>query len=116
MSDMFSRASSTGSCVARRAERARLIPLASGTVLEVGIGSGLNLEFYGPGVTKVYALDPSLELWKLASRRGRGASVPVDFFAASGERIPLDDSTADTAVTTWKLCNIPHAGRALGEI
>src|SRR2546426_2270969 len=108
MSDMFSRASSTGSCVARRAERARLIPLASGTVLEVGIGSGLNLEFYGPGVTKVYALDPSLELWKLASRRGRDASAPVRFFAASGERIPPDESTADTAGQTGGLGTLPR--------
>src|SRR2546426_12800540 len=103
MSDMFSRASSTGSCVARRAERARLIPLASGTVLEVGIGSGLNLEFYGPGVTKVYALDPSLELWKLASRRVGGASRPVEVFAASGGRLPLGHSAAHTAVARMAL-------------
>jgi len=74
---------------AARAERARLIPLASGAVLEVGIGSGLNLAFYGPAVTRLYAVDPSTELWTLARRRVRDTRFPVDFFAASGERIPL---------------------------
>jgi hypothetical protein len=73
------------------AERRKFIPLASGTVLEVGIGSGLNLPFYGPQVQRLYALDPSHELWKMARQRIREAPSPVEFLAASAERIPLED-------------------------
>ena len=66
--------------------------------LEVGIGSGLNLPFYGPGVTSLYAVDPSVALWSLGRRRVKDARFPVEFLAASGERIPLEDATGDTAV------------------
>ncbi len=98
------------------AERAKLIPFASGVVLEIGIGSALNVPYYGSTVKRLYGVDPSRELWKIARRRVRDASFPVEFIATSAERIPLDDATADTAVTTWTLCTIPDAGRALGEI
>jgi len=101
---------------ADRAERARLVSLASGTVLEVGIGSGLNLPFYGPGVTRLYAVDPSVALCRLGRRRVKDARFPVEFLAASGEHIPLEDAMADTVVTTWSLCTIPDSARALGEI
>lgn len=98
------------------AERAKLIPLASGVVLEVGIGSGLNLPFYGPRVERLYGLDPSRELWTLARRRLQEVRFPVEFLLASGEGIPLEDTAVDTVVTTWTLCSIPDAGRALREI
>lgn len=98
------------------AERRKFIPLASGTVLEIGIGSGLNLPFYGPTVRKLYALDPSRELWKMARRRVRKAPFPVEFLASSAERIPLADMTVDTVVTTWTLCTIPDPIRALTEM
>jgi ubiquinone/menaquinone biosynthesis C-methylase UbiE len=98
------------------AERRKFIPLASGIVLEIGIGSGLNLPFYGPMVGKLYALDPSRELWKMARRRVRKAPFPVEFLASSAERIPLADMTVDTVVTTWTLCTIPDPIRALTEM
>lgn len=101
---------------ANMAERERFIPLAYGTVLEVGIGSGLNLPVYGPKVEKLYALDPSLELWKLARKRVKGASFPVEFLAASAESILMEDMTVDTAVTTWTLCTIPDPTKALKEM
>lgn len=101
---------------AATAERARFIPLASGTVLEVGIGSGLNVPFYGPKVQKLYALDPSLELWKLAHRRVRNAPFPVGFLASLAESIPLEEMTVDTVVTTWTLCTIPNVTQALNEM
>ena len=87
-----------------RAERARFVPLASGTVLEVGLGSGLNLPFYSPAVEQLYGLDPSLELQKMARRRARDVSFPVEFIAGSGESIPMEDETLDAVVTTWTLC------------
>jgi ubiquinone/menaquinone biosynthesis C-methylase UbiE len=98
------------------AERRKFIPLASGTVLEIGIGSGLNLPFYGPTVRKLYALDPSLELWKMAHQRVRKAPFPVEFLTSSAEHIPLADMTVDTVVTTWTLCTIPDPIRALTEM
>jgi ubiquinone/menaquinone biosynthesis C-methylase UbiE len=98
------------------AERKRFIPLASGTVLEVGVGSGLNLPFYGPQVQKLYALDPSRALWKLARKRVREAPFPVEFLAASAECIPLEDMSVDTVVTTWTLCTIADPLRALTDM
>jgi ubiquinone/menaquinone biosynthesis C-methylase UbiE len=98
------------------AERRKFIPLASGTVLEVGIGSGLNLPFYGPQVQRLYALDPSRELWKMARQRVRKAPFPVEFLAASAERIPLEDMRVDTVVTTWTLCTIPNPLKALTDM
>jgi ubiquinone/menaquinone biosynthesis C-methylase UbiE len=105
-----------GSSKIATAERRKFIPLASGTVLEVGIGSGLNLPFYGPQVHRLYALDPSRELWKMARQRVREAPFPVEFLAASAERIPLEDMSVDTVVTTWTLCTIPNPLKALTDM
>jgi ubiquinone/menaquinone biosynthesis C-methylase UbiE len=96
--------------------RAQLVPQARGTVLEVGVGSGLNLPFYGHGVESLFALDPSEALLKMARSRARAAPFPVDFIARSGEEIPLPDDSVDTVVTTWTLCTIPDPGRALREM
>jgi ubiquinone/menaquinone biosynthesis C-methylase UbiE len=98
------------------AERRKVIPLASGTVLEVGVGSGLNLPFYGPNVRRLYALDPSRELWKMACKRLREAPFPVECLAVSAERMSLTDNSVDTVVSTWTLCTIPDPSLALSEI
>ena len=98
------------------AERRKVIPLSSGTVLEVGVGSGLNLPFYGPNVRRLYALDPSRELWKMGRKRVREVAFPVEFLAASAEHIPLEDTSMDTVVCTWTLCTIPDPSLALSEI
>ena len=97
-------------------ERSKLVPLASGVVLEIGSGSGLNAQFFGPAVERVYALDPSLPLWRLGRGRLQAARVPVSFVAASGEAMPLDGGAIDTVLMTWTLCSIPDARAALGEI
>jgi len=101
---------------ASRAERARAIPRAAGTVLEVGIGSGLNLPFYRSAVERLYGVDPRRELWTLARKRIERAPCPVEFIQASAERIPMADESIDTVVMTWTLCSIPDAGRALLEM
>jgi ubiquinone/menaquinone biosynthesis C-methylase UbiE len=101
---------------AAAAERARFVPMATGTVLEIGAGSGLNLPFYGPKVVRLYALDPSRELWRMARRRVNAAAFPVEYLTASAEAIPLDDQAVDTVVTTWTLCSIPDPGKALAEM
>jgi ubiquinone/menaquinone biosynthesis C-methylase UbiE len=101
---------------AARRERARLVPRASGVVLEVGVGSGLNIPIYGPAVQKLYALDPSPELLRMARRRATHASFSVEILERSAEDIPLADESVDTVVTTWTLCSIPDAARALREM
>jgi ubiquinone/menaquinone biosynthesis C-methylase UbiE len=94
----------------------RVIGAAEGRVLEVGIGSGLNLPLYGPSVRSVIGLDPSPELLLMARDRARTALVPVKLLEASAETVPLDDASIDTVVTTWTLCTIPDAPRALSEL
>ncbi|MGH7318017.1 MAG: class I SAM-dependent methyltransferase [Candidatus Rokuibacteriota bacterium] len=101
---------------AATAERAKFVPLASGTVLEVGAGSGLNVPFYGPKVRALFALDPSLELWTMARSRVANAACPVEFLASSAENIPLGEMTVDTVVTTWTLCTIQNPAKALTDM
>src|SRR5688572_7009807 len=98
------------------ADRARYVRMASSMVVEVGVGSGHNLRFYGPAVTRLVAIDPSRALWAIARRRQGRVSRPVDFLAASAERMPLGDATADTVVMTWSLCSIPDALGAVREM
>ena len=96
--------------------RRRVIDAAEGRVLEIGIGSGLNLPLYGPATRTVVGLEPSPELLRMARERGARAAVPVEFLEASAETIPLDDHSVDTVVTTWTLCSIPDAPHALTEM
>jgi ubiquinone/menaquinone biosynthesis C-methylase UbiE len=96
--------------------RRRVIGAAEGRVLEVGIGSGLNLPLYGSNVRAVVGLEPSPELMRMARQRDAEASVPIEFLEASAEAVPLDDASIDTVVTTWTLCTTPDAPRALAEL
>src|SRR5712671_1942168 len=96
--------------------RQRTIETARGLVLEVGVGSGLNLPLYGPAVAHVIAIDPSTELLRLASRRVADARVPVSLLRASAEHVPLADAVFDTIVMTWTLCSIPNPMAALIEM
>lgn len=94
--------------------RVKVIPRAAGRVLEIGAGSGLNLPFYGKDVSHLYALDPSHALLKMAGRK-RGGRFPVEFVLASAEGIPLESASIDTVVSTFTLCTVPDAVKALGE-
>ena len=96
--------------------RERVIPQATGRVLEIGIGSGLNLPFYGTGVDHLFALEPSPELRRMAGRRTKGTRFTVEFLDRSAEEIALERGSVDTVVTTWTLCTIPDAVRALQEM
>ena len=100
----------------RAAERrAVLVPQAAGTVLELGIGSGLNLPYYGPAVERVLGVDPSPELLARARRRAQRHSLAVELACRSAEELPWPDESVDTVVTTWTLCSIPNAHQALRE-
>ena len=94
--------------------RRRVTSLAEGRVLEIGIGSGLNLGYYSDRINEVIGLDPQ---WKLLMMTVHNAhNVPVDLMQGSAECIPLSDSSVDTVVTTWTLCSIPNVARALREM
>jgi len=96
--------------------RAAWIPRAKGNVLEIGIGSGLNLPFYSERVTHVLGVDPSIELQLMAKRRAT-RQVDVEFLSQSAEQqLPIPDESIDTVVMTWTLCSIPNPGDALREV
>jgi ubiquinone/menaquinone biosynthesis C-methylase UbiE len=97
--------------------RAAWIPHARGEVLEIGIGSGLNLPFYSPQVGHVYGVDPSLELQRMARKRVPAGRIQVEFLLQSAEeRLPLTDASIDTIVMTWTLCSIANAPQALQQL
>ncbi len=96
--------------------RSLIVPEARGTVLEIGVGSGLNLPFYGIGVEHLYGLDPSEELLAMAGKKARAIAFAIDFIPHGSEEIPLDDGSVDTVVMTWTLCSIPDPLKALKEI
>jgi ubiquinone/menaquinone biosynthesis C-methylase UbiE len=96
--------------------RRRVVPVAHGRVLEVGIGSGLNLPFYGGEATEVIGLDPSLPLLEMAEKQARTGHTPVTMLQGAAESIPLEDASVDTVLTTWSLCTIPDAHAALTEM
>jgi len=98
-------------------QRAKVVPLACGRVLEIGIGSGLNLSFYDKTkVEKLIGLDPSPELQVMARRRAAEAGIDVDWLTLSSEKIPLADATIDSIVITYTLCTIPDVHAALLEM
>ena len=98
-------------------QREKIVPLARGRVLEIGVGSGLNLPYYdSEQITQLWGLDPSTKLWSLAERRVRELSLDIKFLEASAEDIPLSESSADTVLVTYTLCSIPEAVRALRDI
>ncbi len=95
-------------------QREKVVPLARGRVLEVGIGSGLNLRYYDAGrVTKLWGLEPSPEMRRKARRASRSVSFDVKFLEHSGEEIPLEDRSVDTVLVTYTLCTIPETEPAL---
>ena len=96
--------------------RAAHVPAARGVVLEVGVGSGLNLPFYTAEVTKLHAVDTSAELLAMARPKAKGLVFPVEFLQQNAERIPLHDGSVDTVVVTWSLCSIDNPAAALREV
>jgi ubiquinone/menaquinone biosynthesis C-methylase UbiE len=97
--------------------RADWVPHAQGEVLEVGIGTGLNLPFYSRNVHRVYAVEPSPELQKMARTRMADQAVKVEILPQSAEEtLPLSDKSIDTVVITWTLCSIADAPRALQQM
>lgn len=96
--------------------RQRVLSAAEGRVLEIGIGSGLNLPLYPAAVREVIGLDPSPRLLAMARHTAGHCTCSANLIEASAEEIPLDSHSVDTVVTTWTLCSIHGAGQALSEM
>ncbi len=98
-------------------QRAKVVPLAHGEVLELGIGTGLNAKHYDAArVSRVVGIDPSEESWQLAQPAVLQSDVVIEYCKGSAEDIPLATDSIDTAVITYTLCTIPDPGRALAEV
>jgi ubiquinone/menaquinone biosynthesis C-methylase UbiE len=100
-----------------RKQREKVASLAAGRVLEIGIGSGLNLPFYDTAkVQHVWGLDPSIELWALAKKTMAQTEFNLEFIKGGAETIPLDRNSTDTVLATYTLCTVPAVLPALEEI
>lgn len=97
--------------------RSQVVPRAKGRVLEVGMGSGINLEFYDPGrVEMVYGLEPSEGMRRKAQANLNRSSIKVEWLDLPGEKIPLEDDSVDTILLTFTLCTIPDWQAALEQM
>lgn len=88
----------------------------SGRVVELGFGSGINLEYLPPGVTTLVAVEPSDRAWEIAAGRITGQAITVERVSSGAEELPLEDASADAALSTFTLCTIPDLARALAEL
>lgn len=97
--------------------RREIVPLAHGDVLELGLGSGLNLGLYDPArVRRITGVDPGVHITALAEARMRESPFEVELLTLSGEEVPAVDARFDSAVVTFTLCTIPNVYRALDEV
>lgn len=98
-------------------QRKKVVPLATGDVVEIGVGPGLNLQYYNfEKVNKVIGIDPSDELNKIAKKNADKVNLDIEFNLSSAESIDLPTSSVDSVVCTFSLCSIPDPNKALNEI
>ena len=98
-------------------QRQKVVPLARGAVLEIGVGAGHNLPYYdSQSVTSLVGIDPCQASWRLAQPRAKGLGIPIEFVEGSAESMPLPDAHFDTVLMTYSLCTIPDARAALIEM
>jgi SAM-dependent methyltransferase len=100
-----------------RQQRLKVVPLARGRVLEVGLGTGLNMPFYDRArVRSIVGVDPALRMHRLALRRIRASGLAVELLGLSAETLDAADASFDTVVSTYTLCTIPDPVSALREM
>jgi SAM-dependent methyltransferase len=98
-------------------QRRKIVPQATGRVLEIGIGSGFNLPFYDvDAVEEVWGLDPSAPLRAQAAARAQGLPFPTHMTDYAQGRIPADPASFDTVVVTYTLCSIPNLAEVLADV
>jgi len=96
--------------------RQRVCERLEGEVVEIGFGSGLNVPFYPEAVTRIAAVEPADVGWRLAEKRLRATSVPVERSGLDGQSLPFEDDSFDSALSTWTMCTIPDLAAALVEL
>ena len=100
-----------------RYQREKVVPHASGVILEIGMGSGENLPFYDTTkVTHIFGLEPSEGMRALAKPAVEKSGLPVEFIDLPGEEVPLPDQSVDTVLLTYTLCTIPNRPAALAQM
>ena len=99
-----------------RGLRSEWLAQARGEVLELGIGTGLNLPFYPNTIVQLHAVDPVQLLPQVMAQRRAARPVPVVIDSVTAERLPYRPQTFDTVVSTWTLCSIPDPVKALEEV
>src|SRR5215210_4314742 len=97
-------------------QRQRVCEGLAGDVVEIGFGSGLNVPFYPPAVRSVAAVEPADVAWKLAGKRLRATTIPVQRSGLDGQSLPFPDDGFDAALSTWTMCTIPDITAALQEL
>lgn len=98
-------------------QREKVVPRARGKVLEVGLGSGLNLPYYDADkVSKVWGLDPSSEMIGMAEKRVEAVGFDVELVLSAVEEISLEDKSVDTVLVTYTLCTIADVDRAIKQM
>ena len=98
-------------------QRDKIVPLAKGIVLDIGIGSGLNIPFYNKSnIDHLYGLDPSEELLKIAKPLAKKNELEIEFLQCGAEAIPLPDQSIDTVLITYTMCTIPNIKLSNSEI
>ena len=98
-------------------QREKIVPLAEDIVLEIGIGSGLNIPFYDKNkVSKIIGLDPSEELNEMALSLAKENHLNIDFIISGAESIDLESNSVDTVLVTYTLCTIPEVIPSISEI
>ncbi len=96
--------------------RRRVCDGLHGEVFELGFGSGLNVPWYPPAVSRVDGVEPADVGWRLAAGRLAASTVPVRRAGLDGQALPFEDATYDAALSTWTLCTIPDVAAALLEV
>jgi len=98
-------------------QRQKIVPLAKGKVLDIGIGSGLNIPFYNSNkIDKVIGIDPSHELIELAKELANDSKASIELVIGSAESIPYPDNFFDTVLVTYTMCTIPNVAIANKEM
>ena len=98
-------------------QRDKIVPLAEGVVLDIGIGSGLNIPFYNKTkIKQLYGLDPSKELLDIAKSVAYEENLEIEFLECGAESIPLPDKSIDTVLITYTMCTIPDVALSNSEI
>ncbi len=105
-------------CGARelRRWREKAVEGLSGCVVEIGFGSGLNVDYYPPEVESVWAVEPAALAKQLAMKRIERSRVPIVHVGLDGQAIPLEDASCDTALATFTLCTVPDPRVVLAEV